>query len=284
MGNFSTASLGRMVVAGSQSSRNSLTNQFFRTVGRHFVSLSCVQTLPGHNDRKLFVFSGFVLEAGGVWFYVTAGHILRDVRKSTDLGGSFDVWRLDDQSAGHEFGGAAIPYAFDLDRWLVIEDPQVGLDYAVVALEPSYCRLLEVGGSIPIGKEAWGNHVEPHDFWALVGIPSESVVYDNKTLISGRIVVMPLEVADTPEAAGRTAENQFFARIKDLAAVGDVDGMSGGPIFSLAKIDEAWRFKVIGVQSSWYPKEKIVAACPIESLGLELEKYVNEARAAMTTT
>jgi hypothetical protein len=243
-----------------------------------------LQTSPASHERKLFIFSGFLIEAGGLWFYVTAGHIIRDVRKSIELGGKFDLWRLDDQSAGHRFGDVAIPYGFELDRWLVIEDSQVGLDYAVVALNPIYCRQLQAGGCVAIGKSAWGNHAELHEFWALVGIPSESVIYDNRTMISGRIVVMPLEQADPPETARCSVDNKFFARIRDLGAVKDIDGMSGGPVFSLAKVDGSWRYKVIGVQSSWYERARIVAACPIESLGIELERLVDQAKAMTAAT
>jgi hypothetical protein len=272
------------MTSASPVARSRLTEQFFRTVGRHFVSLSCVQTSLAGKDQKLFIFSGFLIEAGGLWFYVTAGHILRDIRTSIESGATFDVWRLGDQSAGHRFGDAAIPYGFDLDRWLVVEDSEVGLDYATVALEDIYCRQLRAGGCVPIGKDAWGTHMEPHDFWALVGIPSETVEYDNQTMVSGRIVIMPLEVAEAPEMAGRTAENKFFAHIVDAGVVTDVNGMSGGPIFSLAKVDDAWRYKVIGVQSSWYRHDRVVAACPIASLGLELEKLVEQARDSLGKT
>jgi len=260
---------------------SSLTERFFRTVGRHFVTLSCVQRRPGTTEERLFVFSGFLVEAAGVWFYVTAGHILRDIRKSLARGDTFDIWRLDDQTAGNRFNGAAIPYAFDIERWLVIEDEEVGLDFAVVPLDTYYCRHLKAGGAVPIDKIAWGDHVTEHDQWALVGIPSESVAYDKKTIITGRIAVMPLEPADEPPGAGRKAENQFYARIKDLGNVKDIDGMSGGPVFSLKKIDGTWKYKVIGVQSAWYPSARIIAACPFASLGQELERLVEMVKASM---
>lgn len=74
---------------------SSFNAHFFNTVGHHFVSLSCVQRQPGKAGEKVHVISGFLVEACGVWFYVTAGHILRDIRTSLDVGDEFDVWRLD---------------------------------------------------------------------------------------------------------------------------------------------------------------------------------------------
>jgi len=189
---------------------------------------------------------------------------------------------LDDQTAGNTFK-VAIPFDFDLDSWIVVENSAIGLDYAAVALHPIYVRQLQAGAAVPIGNDAWGDHVTEHDFWALVGIPSETVEYDLETMISGRVIVMPLEAAEEPEAAGRTAENKFFARIKDPGAVANIDGMSGGPVFSLKKIEGMWRYKIIGVQSSWYPSARVIAACPIASLGAELERLVETARNLMNT-
>jgi hypothetical protein len=31
---------------------------------------------------RIHLFSGFVVDIAGEWFYVTAGHILRDIRKA----------------------------------------------------------------------------------------------------------------------------------------------------------------------------------------------------------
>jgi hypothetical protein len=129
-----------------------------------------------------------------------------------------------------------------------------------------------------------GDHVTEHDHWALVGIPSESVVYDQKTIITGRIAVMPLEYAEGPTGAGRKAENQFYARIKDLGNVKDIDGMSGGPIFALKKVDGEWKYKVIGVQSGWYRNTRTVAACPFSSFAAELQSVVESAKASMQSS
>jgi hypothetical protein len=240
-----------------------------------------VQRQPGKAGERILVFSGFLIETGDVWFYVTAGHILRDVHTALAAGTTFDVWRLDDQTAGNQFKGIAVPYAFDLERWLVIEDEELGLDYAAVPLETMYCRQLQAGGAVPIAKVAWGDHVTEYDHWALVGVPKETVEYDQETIITGRIVVMPLEEAEEPESAGRKAENQFYARLKDLGNVRDIDGMSGGPVFALKKVDGEWTYTVIGVQSGWYPNSRVIAACPISSFGLTLEEAAESAKASI---
>ena len=254
----------------------SLNERFMKSVGRHFVTLSCVQTVPGTPGEKVLVFSGFLAEVAGIWFYVTAGHILRRIRLALNGGAKFDVWRLGDQSAGNRFKDTAIPFAFDVDRWGVIENDEIGLDYAAVPLEEMYCLALQAGGAIPIDKSAWGNHITEYDQWALVGVPSETVSYDGKTIITARVVVAPIELVEEPAEAGPNAQNQFYGRLKDDSAtvVTDIDGMSGGPIFALKKVEETWKYSVIGVQSAWYRQARVIAACPFSSFAVALEELV----------
>src|SRR5687768_11204105 len=137
-----------------------------RSVGRHFVTLSCVQHIPGSGDERIHVSSGFLVDVCGVWFFVTSGHILRRIRLALNAGSTFNVWRLGDQTAGNRFNNTAIPLAFDIDRWGIIENEEIGLDYATLPLESMYCRLLQAGGAVPIDKIAWGDHVTEHDQWA----------------------------------------------------------------------------------------------------------------------
>ncbi len=94
-------------------------------------------------------------------------------------------------------------------------------------------------------------------------------------------MVIPLEEAEEPEGAGRKAENQFYARLKDMGNVKDIDGMSGGPVFALKKVDTEWKYTVIGVQSGWYPSAQIIAACPISSFGVAIAEAVESAKASL---
>ncbi len=260
---------------------SNLSERFYKTVGRHFVTLSCVQRQPGISEEKALVFSGFLVKAGGFWFYVTAGHILKDIRASLAEGGEFDVWRFDDQTAGNWFQGAAIPYDFDIDSWIVIEDKEVGYDYAAVALDPYYCNLLIAGGAIPVDKVGWDDHVTDYDELALFGIPSETVAYDQNSIIKCQIAIMPLEHTKAPAEAGRKTENRFYARIKDLGNVKDIDGMSGGPVFGLTKVEGKWKYKVIGLQIGWYQSTRTISACPFALLGTALERFVKAAKASV---
>ncbi|MBP5949365.1 hypothetical protein [Pseudomonas sp. P42] len=255
------------------------TERFASSIGRHFVTLSCVQHSLTPKGVRIHLFSGFVVDIMGEWFYVTAGHILRDVSSAINGGSTFDLWRLDDQTAGKRFNNIAVPYDFQIEHWCVLEDASVGLDYAAVHLGGLYRQQLEAGGVVPITKQAWGDYVTEHDHWVLYGIPSESISYDDTTQITAKVVMVPLVSAEPPPLTAQKAENQFYAKLADGSeeVVKDIDGMSGGPIFMLWKADDTWKYSVIGVQSSWYSSARVIAACPFSSFAEALEPVVEEA-------
>ena len=260
----------------------SFTTRVFRAVARHFVSLSCLQRAPSGEERSL-VFSGFLVAVAGQWFFVAAGHILEAVRDALASGYTFDRWRLDDQTAGNAFKGMAVPLAFDPDEWLVVENEELGLDYAALPLLEMYRLPLAAGGVQPLVEDAWGDHVTDRDHWLLVGIPRESVSFDGAKTITARVVMAPLSPCDEPEAAGQKVANQFYAKLHDDedGVVADIDGMSGGPIFGLKNVDDKWKCQVIGVQSGWYQGNRVIAACPFSSFGFALRSLVEEAKRSL---
>lgn len=91
---------------------DNINERFLKAVGRHFVTLSCMQTPPKSSTEHPVLFSGFVIAVGELWFYVTAGHVLRFIRSSVEAGGTFDVWRLGDQTARGPFKEIGIPFDF----------------------------------------------------------------------------------------------------------------------------------------------------------------------------
>jgi hypothetical protein len=252
----------------------SLNERFLKAAGRHLVTLSCMQTPPGSSTEHPVFFSGFVILVEGVWFYVTAGHVLRCIRSAMDAGSKFDIWRLGDQTARGPFKEIGIPLAFSSEQWIELEDEAIGLDYAALPLRDLYRQALERGGVVPIPKDGWSDYVTEYDQWVLVGVPGETVTHDGKSVMTAKVVSVALIETDTPEGAGTRAENQFYAKLIDgsEAVVKNVEGMSGGPIFATKKVEDTIGYKVIGVQSAWHPTTRVIAACPLSSLGLALEK------------
>lgn len=208
--------------------------------------------------------SGFIAEVENEWLYVTAGHILRRLERAINAGSKFSTWRLGDDTARGEFQGLAIPFDFDPAEWIVIEDEDLGIDYAAVVLRPLYRAALHAGGARPLPNEAWGCDRSEHDYWALIGVPSETVRYDGKTIVSAKTVTLVLEPTESPAGPSDKDQYRFYAKLvgDSQDAVQDVDGMSGGPLFALRAINGIWHYSVIGVQSGWFPGARVLIACP----------------------
>jgi hypothetical protein len=262
------------------------TRAVFKAIGRHFVTLSFDYVPPGKTlaEKRSGVVSGFVVEIDRIWFYVTAGHVIDELREGLRIGGKFDRWRLDDQTAGNQFKGAAVPYDFSLERWFVLRDDDIGMDYAATPLSPLYRENLKAGGVIPIVKEAWGRYpLKEYHEYALMGVPAETVINPRQGFVEARVMMIPLEPVDAPPSAGKTAQNMFFAKLK-FDATGttrpeSIKGMSGGPIFGLRKIEGQRKYWIVGVQSGWYENLLIVSVCPFPSFALAIEKQLMALRA-----
>jgi hypothetical protein len=253
---------------------------FLKSVGRHCVTLSGMQTHSQSEREQAVLFSGFVIAVDDLWFYVTAGHVPRTIQSAMAAGAKFDIWRLGDQSARGPYKDMGIPFAFVAEDWIVVEDQDVGLDYAALPLRDLYRQALERGGVIPIRRDAWGDHASEYDQWILVGVPFETVKHDGNSQITAKLVSVALVETTAPEGAESKAANQFYARLIEGSetVVRSVEGMSGGPIFSIKRIDGSLAYKVIGVQSAWYRGNRTIAACPFSLLGLGLEKAIREAQ------
>lgn len=260
---------------------NDLTDRIAQSIKRHFVTLSCMEKPPYQDNRYPLVYSGFVVDIAGEWFYITAGHILRYISDHLGSGSIFDVWRFGDHFAGNKFENKAIPYDFQFDHWYVLENAERGLDYAIGHIGDLYRSQLEAGGIVAFGESAWGDYTANHEGWMLAGIPSESVSYDGKATISARFVLAPLTQTAPPVEAKDMAGNQFYAKLHDAPEdmLKNLDGMSGGPIVMIQNLDGAWKYGIIGIQSGWYRSSRVITACPFSSFAKELKPYVEEALA-----
>lgn len=238
----------------------------FQSFRKHFVTMSCVQRRTGNATEIARVFSGFVIDIEGHWFYATAGHIVSDIRRAIECGSEFTTWRLGDQLGQSKAGTRAIPFEFELDRWRVLYNKRLGFDYAALPLDFLYRLGLEEGGVEAIKRSAWGWPQQPHKRWFVVGVPSETVKFDGDTELRAQMVMLPMDQVEAPVAAEGMERRWFYAKLTEASEdfARDVDGMSGGPIFSVMQDDDGdFHYRVIGVQSAWYRSRRIVAFAPI---------------------
>ena len=259
-----------------------ISEQVLKGVGKHFVSLSCIQRDANSREVAVLVFSGFVIRVSGVWIFVSAGHILETIRSVTEAGHSFDVWRLGDQTGNRRFGDSTIPFDFDIGDWLVLDDDSRGLDYAAVVLRPLFQEALAEGGIVPLSESTWGNPwSDDYERRFAVGIPEESVRRSGESTIKCGFAIAPMRRAELPPDGFVKRENQFYSKLDDdpSAVIKDLKGMSGSPVFSCKIENGQLYYRLLGVQSAWYRSLRIVAACSIASFGMAVKQALDDVSA-----
>lgn len=247
-----------------------LTPVVATAVRRHVVTLNCMLFVPGKSRRPL-LFSGFVIDLKGEWFFITAGHILADLRKGLELGYQFKYWQLGDQTANNQFA-AGVPFHFDVDEWLDIYDRhETGMDYAAVHLTYMYRRQLEAGGIQAVPGRTGNDHTSEHDHWVIAGFPAESIE-DGETMISARLTIIPLIPTEPPPHSTKRLFH-FYAALDERTGskFQDANGLSGGPILAFKRVGNNLEYAVIGVQSAWYRDSRILIACHFDSFTAGLE-------------
>lgn len=259
-----------------------LNERVMKSTGRHLVTLSYVVKTPADEEEHLELISGFIIEIHGIWFYVTAGHVLTKIDELMTIGAKFDVWRLSDYTAGGNLKNMGIPIHFDFSSWLILHDELIGLDVAVLPLEDLYRRNLEAGNTVPVPDGAWAVEDVADAYWALVGVPYESVTYDGNTQISARAVMVVLEPVSQSEIPGDTKPEKFYGRLIEGSdsVVACVEGMSGGPVFAFRKSPEDWEYVLVGVQSGWYPSSRIVTVFRFSEFAYALKQALENSAMA----
>lgn len=223
-----------------------------------------------------YSFSGFVVEIDGRWIFVTAGHVFTELEAAKAKGAIIKYWHLDDSSVSPN---PQAPYPIDLrmeDVFFTSEDTS-GMDYAAFEIRSPMAKTALSGqGIVPIQQEQWdvdGSVVSEFPSLYLVGTPAHLTKTTFGDPVWERyIVTIPVDiVVAPPQGIKETAFTRLYGEMRmDLldsdsaAAVKDIGGMSGGPIFGLKNgtVAEDFEYRVVALQSSWN-KRGGIAACAV---------------------
>jgi hypothetical protein len=281
---------------------NSETRTLLDLVSRHLVSLSWVDVasplLDGSTpleraNPKAFAVSGFVISIRGLWFLVTAGHIVRDMIRRFSDGRRLLKSRLLDCFAGGQ-NLEPIPFSLELDKVFWLDHDQTGLDFALIFLSPNYVALLEAGGVVALDEPSWEARPSGVDRHVMIGLPSElkdarfTVNSEGASLTVGGVVpFLPVLETDNPPVCLKSQFDRFYAHVPladsicdgEPVTLDDIDGMSGGPIFAFKQCDDGrWRYWVVAVQSGWARDSRVLAATYIDvfatAVAFELDQCI----------
>ena len=246
-------------------------NYVYRPVSSHGIERE--------KERVIFL-SGFIFSSRNRWFWVTAGHAIKDLDEHLENGTiELDSSTLVDSYNPKPLINIPIPFDYKSSQRISIFDKESGLDFGLIALRPHYRDLLKANGIVPLAEENWSYTREIHfDHYILLGLPKDfiDVASDSR---SGEIksTIYPtmvfLEKTDY-QPHKETTYPRFIAEIRDNSLLEDIEGMSGGPIFGISN-EFNDRYWIVAIQNSWLDR-KIIFGCPISVFAPLVEGIIDE--------
>jgi hypothetical protein len=251
---------------------------------RHIVCVSFRYAILDERGRRtdkehFITYSGFVMCVEGVWFILTAGHILKE-----ELDQNLANKRIEIVSCNiaDYFGKDAkvrypTPFNYEDMPRAYIDDEALGLDIGLIFLRPFFQEGLKANGIVPITEENWlTQHRANFESFMLLGFPKEIVDRHTKPVGPGEpmdgmvgAVLISIEQITARSQLPPSVEipesvhHWFVGRLKP-DEVPNIKGMSGGPIFGLRQTpDGGLLYWVVAAQSRWYEKSRIILGCPV---------------------
>lgn len=264
-------------------------------MSRHFVALACEYESVA-SDGSVFhqgttVFSGFLMELHGRVFWVTAGHCLKD---ELDANIGKGILRITGGGFIDYFGHEAthehiVPFTYEPRCALYIDEPENGLDFAIIMMDTLQERAFAANKLIPVSRTNWIHQPElTFDFYLMLGIPAHRV-FPGKTARDVKVQqamvavnrLSPDEVGVPPPGVDVPSTAWFIGRIDPQAAIKDIKGMSGGPIYGF-RLGEAGKltYHVVALQSRWWDTSRTVFGCSVpyfaESVHRQMDDFIQE--------
>lgn len=247
-------------------------NAFVSMLCRHLVGLVVEYQSKDDSGAPVHsraVISGFVLELHSRWFWVTAGHTLKDyLDKPINDGtlriidsGFADYWVTD---AEHRH---LYPFRYEPGCAFYIEAAEDSLDFGLIPLDGLMRQAFAKNGVIPISRNNWiSQHQLEFSVYKMLGFPA----HENRVRTIGGVTanyaltaLLDLERITNEEAGPSAGDEWFSARLHPGAKLPSIEGMSGGPIYGFRKVDDRWSYHVVALQSRWWPERRIIFGCSL---------------------
>lgn len=258
----------------------------------HTIALQVIYEV---NDQlHLSLATGFLLCYQDVLMWVTAGHVLKGIGGlfTSELYAVRSTHWLDN---GGPEGAKSIPV--DFHNLKKAAEVNADFDIGVVAFGQLDGKAVwENCNNQWATDQIWkNNHLAKPDGFYLLGYPEEWSKMEISTIDgvyrckpSGTFVCIPLErIEPKPAQPPRDFWDHpgwFYGRIlpvtyDDGQQLRSIEGMSGGPIFSVeATPDRQFRYRLFAIQSSWLPESRILRATPIDRVVELMDKAYAQAR------
>lgn len=255
--------------------------------------MSIVYEIDG--SHRLLVASGSLLEEQGELFWLTAGHVILEIERLRDEG---RIRAARWQDGGHP------PLPAQINDWsrIAVDDPQA--DCGIVAIpglhaeglrKQEHFKAFSLDDCLEItSPEASAiAHSRSSKSLFVFGYPQEWATITSKGTLDSRhaieVSVRPVQIPllnvarrDDVERQAGPSEGAFwradslFAMIPRREAVrieedllNSIKGVSGGPVILV----HGYRRYLIGTQTAWLPKHRVVRILPIPYIKQVLTRY-----------
>jgi hypothetical protein len=267
-----------------------LLEAFLKRISPHIVALTG-QAVPvdasgnPKGRKQFFSHSGFVIRYSGLWVYVTAGHVLRQLDEQIrDKKIKLLHSHLGDYFATDLDVGFAAPFDYPNAMKLYIDDDKLGVDVGFMLISPLYQASMIDRKVQPFVMDGWES-VMPRNFkrYVLVGLPEEKFDRSTRIGVKGESIIGAVRLAlmmawesDAVPKQKPQPENPWLAiQLGDDGRVNNIVGMSGGPILGILIEEDC--YTVAGVQSWWDPERRVCFGTPISVVMELLMGLVQEA-------
>ena len=270
---------------------------FLKFMSRHLVAL--VAQYESFDDKGsrfhhgVIVYSGFVLSLHARWFWVTAGHCLKnenaideDERGLDDLLGTGRIKLLSAGFADY-FGLEAphrhcVPFPYEPGCAIQLFRKDLGLDFALIPLPDLIRAAFEKNGIVAVSRENW-IHQPNLSFsqFRILGFPSH-FVHSGKNMNDELVAefqpaMIAVDRLEPSTLEGVPANVWFVGQIPPEVKIQSIKGMSGGPIYGLRKSETGqWFYHVIALQSWWRDKRRTIFGCSLPTFAESLHGIMSE--------
>jgi hypothetical protein len=202
-------------------------------------------------EGKQFILTAFVLSIEDQWLLLTAGHVITDVKKIRAAGWEIEQCKLIDCMGTGAKDKNLVPFDYDgSSPTALCEDPCY--DYGVMFIRDNTRALLEANGVVALTERSWEEVPDPSEIeeYKVLGIPEQLAEPTTERAFFHSTLHRVEPLSERPEGFAATDAPMFYGRIKLGEVMTEVGGMSGGPIFAFATVDNRVRYWLHAMQVS----------------------------------
>ncbi len=157
------------------SNDNEVIQAAFRGYSQFLIGLALLVETDEEPSAECYFFSGFVMQFGREWFWVTAGHVMEQIEPHLATGVAKRFRLIDNYGFGTD-RSHSVPFDYEGAWRYHIYDKANGLDFGAVEVAPFYRRVLATNDVAVVKKAHW-RRLNPFAYpsFVLAGLAEDSI-------------------------------------------------------------------------------------------------------------